>query len=153
MALTAADFRQALAGLPDDAPVELRVSDDDTTEFTLDGVKSDGVSLVIRISPDTESDDEGYVYRYLDIAGRPLERCPECGGSFTEPGGITVEFTDGTNEWSRKSRLGEDGRLDDPARDVLYGFHSATRCGHCQRMLLDMDGVEEVEEGYEDDTD
>jgi hypothetical protein len=146
MALTAADFRQALAGLPDEAPVELRVSDHDATEFTLDGVENDGVSLVIRISPDAESDDEGYAYRYLDAAGGPLERCPECGGSFTEPGGITVEFTDGTNYWSRRSRLGQDGRLDDPSRDVLYGFHSGTNCRHCRRMLLDMDGVEEVED-------
>src|SRR5262249_41994418 len=151
MALTAADFRNALDGLPDDAPVELNVSHPDLDEFTLDGVHNDGVSLVISISTESEFDDEGYAYRYLDAAGEPLERCPECGGSLVEPGGITIEFTDGTNYWSRKARLDQDGRLEDPARDVLYGFHSGTNCGHCQRLLIDMDGVEEIEEGFEDE--
>ena len=90
-----------------------------------------------------------YSYRYMDTeTGKPLKRCPECEGDLTAEYGIDIEFTDGSRNWELSSQLEADGHLADANGLVAQGYHSATRCGHCGEMLINMQGVDEQDVSY-----
>lgn len=83
-------------------------------------------------------------YRYVDTeTEEPLLRCPACAGSLAEDGSINIELTDGSHTWKIPSRLEADGCLVDTTGQVAQGLHSATRCGHCGEMLINMPNVDE----------
>jgi hypothetical protein len=89
----------------------------------------------------------GYVYKYLDAEGKPLRACPGCGcgADLTVDGAVLIYLCDETREWTARSRLDADGILDDPTGEVERGRHSHTDCGLCGKMLVDLDGVEELQ--------
>jgi len=85
-----------------------------------------------------------YTYRYLDTeTGKALVRCPKCNGNLTANGGINIELTDDYHVWEVPDRLRDDGHLTDAGDQVAMGPSSATRCGHCSEMLINMRGIAE----------
>ncbi len=61
-------------------------------------------------------------------------------------GGIDIELTGGGPSWLVEDCLLPNGQLRDRGGEVTQGLHSATRCGGCGEMLINMDEIIEVDE-------
>jgi hypothetical protein len=82
-----------------------------------------------------------YEYIYEDNRGDPVTKCPECGRDWCREGGVTLEAYIAGFHHSVATTLDEKGHLVDVDNLVANGYHSATRCGHCEDALIDLDGV------------
>lgn len=87
-----------------------------------------------------------YSYRYVNDKGVPLSSCPACGHLLLAIDSVVVECSSGFNNWDIPSRLDANGRLVDHTQRVGRADHSTTRCGSCREQLINMDGVEEIQE-------
>ncbi len=87
---------------------------------------------------------EEYAYRYTDMNGQPLEKCPQCDHSLQGEDGIYLELTSGSAFWQEMTCLDKEGRLVDPHDQIAQGLHSATCCGGCYQMLISMEECIEV---------
>ena len=82
-------------------------------------------------------------YRYT-LDGKPLLDCPECDADLTAPGGIDLQLSISGVTASVPSSLDDEGfLLDTEDNAVDNGYHSATCCGGCGDMLVDMEGIVE----------
>src|SRR5438067_1962367 len=76
---------------------------------------------------------------FLAGTDRLLSDCPECAHSLTQDGGVGLLLSVGSLVVEAASRLDSAGRLVDTADGcVAAGFHSATLCGGCGVLLLDV---------------
>lgn len=85
-----------------------------------------------------------YAYLYLDDSDRPCATCPDCRRDWRRMGGISIEFAapSAPGPWYVGSFLcAPTGKLVDVSGEVASGLHSATRCGGCGEMLIDLPGV------------
>ena len=81
-------------------------------------------------------------YRYTDDQGRPLQKCPECGHSLTNTGGILIVLSDGFDlSWQQLSFLDDVGDLVDPTGSIDAGMAWLTVCGGCEEALNNLEGV------------
>ncbi len=87
-----------------------------------------------------------YRYRYLDDQGNPLDRCPYCAASLTQPGGVTLTVSIANRPQDFATQLDAQGWLVDVERLVANGYHSATSCAACGEMLVDYEDSEDTVE-------
>ncbi len=96
-------------------------------------------------------------YYYIDGEQNPLSTCPKCGHDLTtgkdgRSPGVFIALVVAGNEMRSPSVLNDRGDLMDTTDDVVAkGFHSATLCGGCEELLINMEGVQEGRDDDEED--
>ncbi len=87
---------------------------------------------------------KNYKYKYAKYR-EPLAKCPECDYNLTQHAGIGLVLSVAGHVFEVPSSLDTNGVLQDTDdKAVGNGYHSATYCGGCGELLINMEGVVEV---------